>query len=217
MKEITGKIAREIRTDFITGFLVVFPIIITIWLVWFLFSKLVDFSVWILPYRLEEYLAQIKVAKAFWAIFVVFVGILAITTVGIFARNVLGRKLISFGEGLIRRIPVVKWIYETVQKISQAFLGQGFRVFQKVVLFEYPRTGSYAVGFVTSRIEKGIVGKDTQPYVNIFIPTTPNPTSGFLIILPEKDTIPLNISTEEAMRFIVSVGAIPPDSGLLKK
>jgi uncharacterized membrane protein len=211
MKDIKGKIAREIRTDFITGFLVVLPIVITLWVVWLLVSKFIAVSLKILPAEAP------LLAKALWAIFITTLSILGIIIIGIAARNVIGKKLIDLGERLIRRIPIVKWVYETVKKISETFLGQKLKVFQKVVLLEYPHEGIYYVGFVTSRIKNGIASKSDEPHVSVFIPTTPNPTSGFLIILPEKDVIPLSISIEDAMRFIISVGAILPDSKIIKK
>lgn len=211
MEKLRGKIAREIRTNFITGLLVILPITVTIWLVWFLISKFVVISLKLLPADVP------MVTKAIWAVLIVALTVVGVTFIGVVARNVFGKKLIAFGEKIIHRIPIVKWIYETAKKIFETFFGQKLKVFQKVVLLEYPHKGIYYIAFVTSRLKKGIKGKSDEPHVSVFIPTTPNPTSGFLIILPEKDTIPLDISTEDAMRFIISVGAIPPDSEVIRK
>jgi uncharacterized membrane protein len=211
MKELKGKIVREVRTNFITGLLVILPIVITIWLVWFLISKFVIVSLKLLPADVP------MVTKAIWAVLIVILTFLGVTFLGVVARNVVGKKLIAFGEKIIHKIPIVKWIYETAKKIFETFLSQKLRVFQKAVILEYPHKGIYYIGFITSRLKKGIKGKSKEPHVSVFIPTTPNPTSGFLIVLPEKDIIPMDISIEEAMRFIISVGAIPPDSDVLKK
>lgn len=206
------QIRKKLQTDFLTGLVVVLPLAVTIWVIWLLIREIIDFSVLIMPYQIERYVEGIKMARAILAIFVLLLGAVVITMVGSVARNVVGKKLIDLGEKLIQRIPLVKMIYNTVQKISQVFVGQKLKVFQRVVLCQYPCPDSYSVGFVTSRIEKGIPGEDNQPYLNVFVPTTPNPTSGFLLVLPEKDTIPLDISVEDAIRFIVSAGTVPPQS-----
>jgi len=211
MEKTNSGITREIRKNFITGFLIVLPIAITLWVIWFFISKIIAFSLILLPKDIP------LLAKTFWSIFIIILSIIGIIVIGITTRNVVGRKLIDLGERLIHRIPVAKWIYETVKKISETFLGQKLKIFKKVVLVEYPRKGIYSLGFMTSNVGKGIVKEGEEPHVNVFIPTTPNPTSGFLIILPEKDVVPLDIPIEEAFRYIVSVGNIPLKLKNIKK
>lgn len=211
MNKINDSITREIRKNFITGLLVVLPIAITLWVIWFFISKIITFSLILLPKDI------LPLAKIFWSIFIIILSILGIIIIGIATRNVVGKKLIDLGERLIRRIPVAKWVYESAKKISEIFLGQKLKVFRKVVLLEYPHKGIYCVGFVTSNIKNGIASKSEESHVSVFLPTAPNPTSGFLLILPEKDIVPLDISVEDAMRLIVSVGVILPDSEIIKK
>ena len=211
MEKMKGKIARKMRSNFITGFFVVLPTVITLWIIWFFISKIIAISLKILPANISFY------AKAFWSTFIILLSILVIILIGLTARNIIGRKLLGWAEKLIHRIPVVKWVYETVKKISEIFLDQKLKIFEKVVIVEYPRKGIYSLGFVTAKIGKGIIPQETEPHVNVFIPTTPNPTSGFLIILPEKDVIPVDISIESAMRYIISIGTIPPELKNLKK
>ncbi len=199
-----GKITREMRTNFITGFLVVLPIIITLWVIWFFISKIIKFSLIFLPKDIPLLL------KASWSTFIIALSILGIIIIGLTTRNVIGKKLLKFAERFIHRIPVIKWVYETAKKIFEPFLsGHKIKIFEKVVLIEYPRKDSYAIAFVTSRVEMKIKGEES--YLNIFVPTTPSPLSGFLIILPEKDVIPLDITIEEAIKHIISIGTIPWD------
>lgn len=203
-------IAKGLRNNFITGFFVILPIAVTIWITWFFTSKIISVSLKLLPAGTP------LLAKAFWTVLMIILSIFVIIMIGITARNVFGRKLIELTEKIIRRIPVVKWIYETAKKMSDIFSLQKMKLLQKVVLLEYPHPGIYYIGFVTSTIKKGIKSKSDESHVSVFLPTSPNPTSGFLIILPEKDVVPLDISVEDAMGFIISVGAILPNSKIIK-
>ena len=200
-----GKMTREIRTNFITGFLVVLPVIITLWIIWFFVSKIIKFSLIFLPKDIS------LLPKVLWSTFIIVLSIIGIIIIGLTTRNVIGKKLLKFAERFIHRIPVVKWIYETAKKIFEPFLsGQKIKIFEKVVLVEYPRKGLYSIGFITAKVEKRIVPSE-EAYVNVFIPTAPTPMSGFLIILPEKDVIPLDIQIEEALKYFISIGTIPWD------
>jgi len=151
-----------------------------------------------------------KWAYAGWTILIVLVGIFLVILAGVMTRNVIGKKLIGFGELIIRKIPVAKWVYVTVQKFSQAVLGKKEGIFKTVALVEFPRQGLYSVVFVTSKLVEGIPTDRKNTYVSVFLPTTPNPTNGYLIIVPEKDIIPVDLSVEEAMRFIISGGSVAP-------
>ena len=202
MDKPKGSIAREIRKNFITGFLVALPTFITLWVIWFFISKVITFSLIFLPKDISLF------PKILWSTFIIVLSTIGIILIGVTTRNVIGKKLLKFVERIIHRIPVVKWIYETVKKIFEPFLnGHKIKIFEKVVLVEYPRKDSYCLAFVTSKVGGEIKGK--EPYVNVFVPTTPSPLSGFLIILPEKDVIPLDIPIEEAMKYIISIGTIP--------
>ena len=211
MDNLDIEIMRELRKNFITGFLVLLPIFITLWVIWFFISKIITFSLILFPKEIP------LLAKIFWSIFIIILSILVIAIIGLAARNVIGKKLIDFGEKFIRRIPVAKWIYETAKKISRTFFGKKLKIFKEVVLIEYPREGIYCVGFVTSKLKGGIAFKNEEPHISVFLPTAPNPTGGFLMVVPQKDIVPLDISVEEAMRFIISAGAILPKSEILKK
>lgn len=206
----SGKVTRGLRNNFFAGIFVILPIVVTLWVLWFFVSKIIFLSLKLLPADTSLF------AKAFWSIFIIILSVFVVIMIGVTARNVFGKKLLEFTEKILHRIPVVKWVYETAKKMSQIFSVQKLKILQKVVLVEYPHKGIYYVGFVTSHIKDGIVSKSEEPHVSVFLPTAPNPTSGFLFILPEKEVMPLDISVEDAMRFIISVGAILPDSKIIK-
>jgi len=134
--------------------------------------------------------------------------LLIVLIVGAVAKNFLGKKLVGFGEDLITKIPLARTIYiATKQVIETLFMGSGMRNLKRVAMFEYPRKGIYSIGFITSTIEDGNHHNQSgRKLVSIFLPTTPNPTSGYYIMLPEEDIKELSISVEDAFRIIMSAG-----------
>ena len=129
-----------------------------------------------------------------------------ILVVGILSANFIGRRFVKFGDSLVQRVPLARWIYSTVKKVIETFsLKQNFR---SVVLVEYPRKGSYCVGFVTGEVPGETMGRSGK-YHSVFVPTTPNPTSGFLIILPADEITQIDIPVEQGMQYIISVGFLP--------
>ena len=130
---------------------------------------------------------------------------------GLAARSLLVKRVISFFEGLLARVPIVSNIYSALQQLSETFIAKKKHVFQRAVLLEYPRKGVYALGLVTSQAQGEVQKKISSSLINVFIPTTPNPTSGFLLMVPESDTIALDMSVEDGMKMIISGGAITPD------
>jgi uncharacterized membrane protein len=136
-----------------------------------------------------------------------------ITLVGLTLKHVIGKRIASFFERLFIKVPVIKQVYTTVSQITGLVSSDNARSYQKVVLIEYPKKGIYSLGFLTSngnRYFEEIMGKDKV--LNIFIPTSPNPTSGMFVMMEEKDVKVLNIKVEEAVKLIISGGAIIPDS-----
>lgn len=203
---------KRIRGNFFTGLVVLLPAIITIWVLGFLFSKVNHLAMRLLPEALKQYFEKMHWAYVSWTIFVLLVGVGVFILVGVLARNIIGKKLISLGERILARIPLVNKIYLTVREISQAFLGQTRESFRRVVLLEYPRKGLYAIAFVTSESKGEIQGKTEKDMINVFLPTTPNPTSGLLIMVPEEDIIPLDMSIEEGMKLVISGGVLTPNT-----
>ncbi len=144
------------------------------------------------------------------------VGLLALLIIllltGIAVRNILGRQLVKLSDLIFSRIPLVKHIYGTLQQIGHAFLSEKSETFKRAVLFEYPRPGIYSIGFITQDtkglIQQRLSENDKEDCYSIFLPTTPNPTSGYLLFVPKTDVIELNITVEDALKLIISGGSI---------
>ena len=148
--------------------------------------------------------------------------LLIVLVIGAIARNILGRKLVGFGEYLINKIPLARTIYTATKQIIETIMGRGgMKNLKRVAMFEYPRKGIYSIGFITSTIEDGQHHNlSGRRLVSIFVPTTPNPTSGYYIMLPEEDIKELSISVEDAFRIIMSAGLATnniEDAGQSKK
>jgi uncharacterized membrane protein len=148
--------------------------------------------------------------------------LLVVLVIGAIARNILGRKLVGFGEYLINKIPLARTIYTATKQIIETIMGRGgMKNLKRVAMFEYPRKGIYSIGFITSTIEDGQHHNlSGRRLVSIFVPTTPNPTSGYYIMLPEEDIKELSISVEDAFRIIMSAGLATnniEDAGQSKK
>lgn len=192
--------ADKLKTVFVTGFLITLPSIITFLLLSFLFKT---FDNILNP--LIEKIFKIKVPGLGFIATIVLVFL-----VGLLATNLKGRKVLDFGEGILMRLPLVKGVYSGSKKMTEAFSHPGHGAFHKVALVQYPHPGTYAVGFVTTDVPPTFGKPSGKHMVNIFVPTTPNPTSGFLLCVPEEDLIPLPYSVEEALKYIVSGGVLVP-------
>ena len=142
--------------------------------------------------------------------------LLLILVAGMVARNYVGRKFINLGNKIVARIPVLNRIYSAIQQILEAIISEKSEVFKKAVLIEYPRKGIYSIAFVTQDTRGLIQNEIKSDVVSVFLPTTPNPTSGFLLFVPKKDTKELNMSIEEALKLIISGGAITPRPGKIE-
>jgi uncharacterized membrane protein len=129
------------------------------------------------------------------------------------AKGLIGRSLIRFAESLVERTPVVRSIYSGIKQISETVFAQSDRSFEKACLVEYPRRGLWAIGFISTNTKGEIAtrGNGGQPMLSIFLPTTPNPTSGFLLFVPEDDIIELNMTVEEAAKLVISAGLVYPN------
>ncbi|HAV12853.1 MAG TPA: hypothetical protein DCX06_05065 [Opitutae bacterium] len=202
---------RSLRNAFITGVIVILPLGVTMIVISFLLERLgtpaSNFFFWYLDSGLREHPA-VELALKLISIVVVF---LLITLLGYFSKFFIGRIMLSSIERLLDRVPLINTIYRTVKQIVDTFSQQEKAVFQEVVLIEYPRPRCYVLGFLTGAA-KGETQKITEENVlNIFVPTTPNPTSGFLLMLPESDVTRLKMSIADGMKVIISGGAVVPD------
>ena len=135
---------------------------------------------------------------------------LIITALGYFSRIFIGQLLLKFFERILTRLPLISQVYNTVKQLVDTFSQQKKAVFQEVVMIEYPRKGIYAIGFLTNQAKGEVQSLTGEQLVNVFVPTTPNPTSGFLLMIPKKEVIPMQMSVGDGMKTIISGGAVTP-------
>jgi len=134
---------------------------------------------------------------------------------GVLVKNYVGGKIVTFGEIIVYKIPLVRPLYSAVKQLLTAIFSQSEETFRRVVLIEYPRKGMYAMAFVTGTAGGEVQSKTEERVINVFLPTTPNPTSGFYLLVPESQTIPLAISVEDAFKLIISGGVVAPPTGIM--
>ena len=188
----------RLRNYFITGIVVLIPIGLTLYLTKFI----IDFSSNLLPRELNpNFYLPIKIPGLEIIVTVIF-----ITIIGGLSLSFIGRKVLQIFNDLLKRIPILRTIYSAIGQLTETFAPQKRTQKKSVVLVEYPRKGIWAVGFATKDNEGEISEKTNSDLVNVFVPTTPNPTSGFLLMFPKNEIKFLDMSFEEASRFIVSAG-----------
>ena len=202
-----SKIFKKISNNFFKGILISAPVIITFYIAWGLikfFDKQASPLLGTFPYEIPGF--------GLIAVFIFFALIGFITT-GLF-----GRMFSSFFEKILSKMPVLRNIYSGLKQLFEAILTSKSNSFREVILIEYPRKGIWAMGFLTGDTKGEVNRKTTNQLVNIFLPTTPNPTSGFLLFVPRKDVVPLDMSVEEAVKMVISGGIVtPPDRRSKKK
>jgi uncharacterized membrane protein len=189
------------RRKFLTGLLILLPILVTGWILYHFFNSIDS----IIDPLIERYPFLDFPGIGFVSV------ILIIFLVGVFGGNLLGRKLLGFLEIIVSRIPLISRMYIAVKQISEVFLRKQKTVFKKAVLVQYPREGTFAIGFVTSTTHFADRKNEEQVFVNVFLPTTPNPTSGFFLLVPVNEVIYLECTVEEALKMVISGGAVKPE------
>ena len=201
-----GFVSR-IRNYFLTGLIVAGPVAVTLWLIWW-FVTWVDN--WVTPfipvaYRPETYL-PIDVPG-----FGLIIAFIALTLLGFLTANLVGSKLISFGEGLLSRMPIVRTIYRTVKQVFETLFSSSGSSFRHVGLVEFPAPGMWSLVFLTQSPSAEISARlPATEHVSAFMPCTPNPTTGFFFYVPRRDVIDLDITVEQAMQLLISAGVIQP-------
>ncbi len=207
--KVAGGPGRRVRTYFFTGLLVLVPLVLTGYIIWNLFLGIDGILKGIVNRFIVDQFG-FALAKEIPGIgFITLIVIIFIT--GAIATNYLGRKVVSFGDSIVQRIPLINRIYNAIKQISSAFFSSQREVFEKAVLFEYPRPGLYSIGFYTQDTRGPV--QETLPVdvVSVFLPTTPNPTSGFLLFVPKNEIIELDLTIEEALKLVISGGAVVPN------
>lgn len=211
----------RLRSNFIAGLIIVAPIGLTLWLIWTVVGW-VDSWVW--PFVPDAYhpaelvnrflglegddRITVNVRGIGVVIFLIFTVI-----VGWIGKGLIGRSFIGIGERLVDRTPVVRSIYNAAKQIAETVFSQRDTSFDKACLVEYPRKGIWAIAFISTNAKGEIDAKltDGEPIVTVFLPTTPNPTSGFLLFLPQRDVQPLDMTVEDAAKLVISAGLVYPN------
>ncbi len=209
----TGKVhslgvTGRLRAYFLAGIVVTAPIAITFYIAW-QFVRAVDS--WVSPFLPSDMNPQR------WGIpgFGVVVVVVGLTLIGAFTAGLMGRFLISVSERILARMPVIRSLYGAIKQVFETVLAQKTNAFREVVLVEYPRTGLWTLGFITGATNGEIKarlaeGEGGSEMVNVFVPTTPNPTSGFLLFVPRRDLRVLDMTVEDGIKMVVSTGIITP-------
>ena len=186
----------------LAGLLLWTPIAITIWVITWVFDALDN----VLPVALRsEVLFGVHVPG-----FGVLVVLLFILITGFLAANLIGQKLVQVWEGVMRRIPLVRSIYSSVKQVSDTILSPNGQAFRQAVLVQYPRHGSWTIGFLTGTPSAEVATHLPADCVSIYVPTTPNPTSGFFLMVPRTEVVELSIGVDAALKYVVSMGTVPP-------
>lgn len=211
---MTKRKQHALKTYFFTGLLVTAPVAMTFYLALELFSYVDSHVMSLIPakYNPETYLTYGLPGLG------VVLLLLFLTLIGMLTANYVGHSLMQFGQSLIERMPIISGLYNALRKIFETLLGKGqSTAFRQAVLVEYPRKGMKTIAFLTGPVYRGIQKREKEKMVSVYIPTTPNPTSGFLIYVPQKDIVPLDIGVDEALKIILSMGIVSPTDKKAKK
>lgn len=201
---------KSLRNAFITGLIILLPLGFTFIVVNFLLKTIGAPASHVFFFFLDPGLRQSPWVTPFLDITSTVVVIILITLIGFLSNYFFGRLLVTLTEKLFTKLPFIGKVYNAAKQVVDAFGREKKALFQKTVLFEFPKKGSYALGFLTSTLQSEIHDRTQEDLVNVFMPTTPNPTSGFLLMIPKSDIIELNMTTTEGMKLIISGGAVVP-------
>ena len=192
---------------FFAGLLITAPIMLTVYITW-LFINIIDGYV---SGLLPSYLQPSTYFNADIPGFGIVIGVVIIILIGALTTGLLGRSLISIGENIVGRLPVVRSVYGATKQIMETVMASQSDAFREVVLLEYPRKGIWVIGFVTGATKGEVQNISKETLINVFVPTTPNPTSGFLLFIPRGDAIKLDMGVEDAVKMVVSGGSVTPE------
>ena len=203
-QEVAGD---QLKKYLITGLLIWVPLVITVWVLSFLVGTL-DQTLLLLPNDWHP--------RAWLGFNIPGLGVLLTLAVvlltGMLGANIIGQRLVTTWESLLSRIPVVKSLYSSVKQVSDTLFSSSGQAFRKALLVQYPRQGSWTIAFLTGRPGGDVANHLTGEYVSVYVPTTPNPTSGFFLMMPKADVIELDMNVDEALKYIISMGVVPPEN-----
>jgi uncharacterized membrane protein len=208
---VLQRFKQDLKNDLIAGLLVVIPLATTIWLTYTIATWVINFLTRI-PKQVNPFKGLDPILTNLLNFLVgLAVPLLFILLIGLMARNIVGRWLLNVGEQVLQAIPLAGSIYKTLKQILETLLQDSKTKFRRVVMLEYPRKGIWTLGFVTGMVSSKLQSHLSQPMLSIFIPTTPNPTSGWYAMVPEEDVITVPISIEDAFKVLISGGIVSPE------
>ena len=197
---------RKLKVYFLTGLIALAPVVITAYILWLIFFTIDNWLAGL--YRMVPWLTiDGKPVPGIGFVSVIIIILLA----GVVARNLVGGQLLRVAEQQLVKVPMVRGIYVAVKQISKAFFGSNGAIFRRVVMIPFPTRGIYAIGFLTADAAPEIRRMADDEMVSVFMPTTPNPTSGYLLIVNRRDVVELSMTVEEAMKLVISGGAVVPE------
>jgi len=192
---------NKLKNYLFAGLLVWLPIGLTVWLI-NLIIKMVDAAI------------PDEITKHIFGMYIPGIGIVAtiilLLFTGIITKNFLGQKILIFGNKILLHIPIVKSIYKGIKQVSDTLLASQGNAFRKALLVKFPHTQSWTIAFITGTPGKNIFSENSSNYINVYVPTTPNPTSGYFIIVHKEDTKELNMTVDQALRYVISMGTVDP-------
>jgi uncharacterized membrane protein len=194
-----------VKKHFVTGLLIWIPLAITFWVLNLIVTTM-DQTLLLLPEAVQP---RVLIG---WHIpgLGLLLSLLIVLLTGLLAGNIIGQRLVQVWEGMLARIPVVKSIYNGVKQVSDTLLSSSGQAFRKALLVQYPREGSWTIAFLTGTPGGDVANHLEGDYVSVYVPTTPNPTSGFFLMLPRSDVVELDMSVDAALKYVVSMGVAPP-------
>ena len=205
-------VRRKIKQVCLTGIIILIPIGVTVYIFFFLIS-LMDSILAIMP---AKYHPDALIGVHIPGLGVILILLLTLL-IGLITKSYLGKKILEWGEGLVRKIPVARNIYQPTKQLVDSLFGGGKKNFHRVVLIEFPRKGMYTIGFVTGKAGGEIREKIGEDCLHVYVPTTPNPTSGYFVVVCESDLISLDMTVEEAFGMVVSLGLVIPERDIARK
>ncbi|MFC1461441.1 DUF502 domain-containing protein [Verrucomicrobiota bacterium] len=201
------KMGKSVRMNMLVGLFLIIPVVATVLIIKFLFTFITD-------YLVPQQWLQTDLGPIYRLIALVIV-VLGLYFIGLLARNIIGKSMYRMGDYVLARIPLIKSIYISIRQISESLVSSRSSLFKQVVAIEYPRRGVYAIAFLTSALPSGFMpgvqdASGDPEFVSLFLPTSPNPTSGFLLMVPRSEIVPLKMDVAEGMKMVMSAGAVLP-------
>ncbi len=211
MHKTPSAILTSLRNAFLAGIVLLTPLAVTLYVINILITNIGgqfrDHFFFYIPAELLERRGLV----ALWNVAATVKAVILVTLLGYLSRYLIAKYFVNLSERIITSFPFVKTVYNSVKQIVQTFSLQQQSIFQKVVMLEYPRKGTWAIGFLTSRTKGETQARTASDLCNVFVPTTPNPTSGFLLMVPWEEVIELEMAVGDGMKLIISGGAVVPE------